>query len=836
MAKTHELLIKIDGKLSGSVNSAFKSVANKATSLNKQFKDLNKVKLRSEQFKSLESGLGKLENKLKSSKEKTLELRRAFNESKARTEALAKEFKNTGGKSEELARKLAKSREETSRLSDRYEKSKSTIDSVNSKIAEQKSKLDELSGSLAKAGFKTDDFEKSQQKLATKMSMKENYEEMGNRFSKAGKYAKTAMKRSAIVGGAAAVPLKFAIDEESVNAEIAKVADFANDKQKKEVTDSLKKMITTEIPMSYKEIGELAAAGAQGGIETVDLTKFSNLAAKMGVAFDMEAGDAGQKMANWKAAFGMDMNELQALGDKVNYLGNNSAASASSISNVISKVGALGEVSGVGSGEVAGLGAAMIAMGTEDDVAATGIKKVLTTLGSGGNKATQKYLGMSGADLSKSMKADGAGTIISVFEKIKALDPEKQTGALKEIFGQQNIGAIAPLLNNLDLLKDYLGMVGDESQYAGSMQKEFDAQAGTTANQLKLLKNQAIDAGMTIGEAMLPTFKKGVEKLQEMAGKIKEFAQKNPEAVSSILKIAGAVAGLTVAVPIVKSVYNAFKGLGAGIKMVKGALSLANIANKAAGIMGTVGKISGVVKGLIGFIIANPIVAVIAGIVAVVILLWKNWDKVKAVAGAALEWMNSKIESGKAKVAELKNIVSEKFEAMKEHFKNAGNAIKDFFLKPLNKAKEVIGALKDKLSGIASKISKVGKEASSANSRGGVQQFARGGVVRSAQMALVGEGGDHEAIIPLNKDRRSQALWEYAGNRMGLLGQAQSYSTQSLGSASSPINITIAVDARGGGDEEAVKRAINESVPNLKRTIKDVMDELDRDRRRRAFA
>lgn len=836
MAKTHELLIKIDGKLSGSVNNAFKSVASKATNLNKQFKDLKKVKLGSEQFKSLESGLGKLENKLKSSKEKTLELRRAFNESKARTEALAKEFKNTGGKSEELARKLAKSREETSRLSDRYEKSKSTIDSVNSKIAEQKGKLDELSGSLAKAGFKTGDFEKSQQKLATKMSMKENYEEMGNRFSKSEKYAKTAMKRSAIIGGAAAVPLKFAIDEESVNAEIAKVADFKDDKQKKEVTDSLKKMITTEIPMSYKEIGELAAAGAQGGIETVDLTKFSELAAKMGVAFDMEAGDAGQKMANWKAAFGMDMNELQALGDKVNYLGNNSAASATSISNVISKVGALGEVSGVGSGEVAGLGAAMIAMGTEDDVAATGIKKVLTTLGSGGNKATQKYLGMGGKELSKAMQADGAGTIVSVLEKIKSLSPDEQTGALKEIFGQQSVEAISPLLNNLDLLKDYLGMVGDKSQYAGSMQKEFDAQAETTANQLKLLKNQAVDAGMTIGEAMLPTLKKGVEKLQEMAGKIKEFAEKNPEAVSSIIKIVGAIAGLTVAVPIVKSVYNAFMELRAGIKIVKGALSLANIASQGTKIMGIVGKISGVAKGLIGFIIANPIVAVIAGIVAVVILLWKNWDKVKAIAGAALEWMSSKIETAKIRVGVLKNEVAQKFEAMKEHFKNAGNAIKDFFLKPLNKAKEAIGALKDKLSGIASKISKVGKEASSANSRGGVPQYARGGVVRSAQMALVGEGGDHEAIIPLNKDRRSQALWEYAGNRMGLLGQAQSYSTQGIGSASSPINITIAVDARGGGDEEAVKRAINESVPNLKRTIKDVMDELDRDRRRRAFA
>lgn len=813
MARVHELLIKIDGKLNGSVNSAFKSVANKATNLDKQFKNLKKVKLGAEKFKTMESGLEKLEGKLKSTREKTLELRRAFNDSKARTEALAQEFKKTGGKSEELAKKLAKSREETSRLSERYQKSKASMDAVNEKIQKQKSELDSLSGSLSKAGFKTDDFAKSQKKLATKMSIQENFAGMKESFGKAKSYGKMALKNGAIAGAAAAVPLKFAIDEESVNAEIAKVADFANDKQKKEVTDSLKKMITTEIPMSYKEIGELAAAGAQGGIETVDLSKFSELAAKMGVAFDMEAGEAGQKMANWKAAFGMDMDELKALGDKVNYLGNNSAASAASISNVISRVGALGEVAGVGSGEVAGLGAAMIAMGTDDDVAATGIKKVLTTLASGGNKASKAILGIGGADLSKAMKADGAGTIIDVFEKIKALNPEEQTGALRDIFGQQNIGAIAPLLNNLDLVKEYLGMVGDKSKYAGSMQKEFDAQAGTTANQLKILGNQAKDAGMVVGGIMLPYFKKGVEKLQEFALKAKAFAEEHPKMMEAILKIAGVIAGLAVAVPIVLSLYNAFKTLGLAFKIV---------------------------KSLVGLLMANPMVAGIMLAVAAVILLWKNWDKVKAVAGAAMDWVNSKIEAGKAKVGELKAQVAEKFAAMKQHFTNAGNAVKDFFLAPLNKAKEIVGKIKEGVGGIASNIKeKVSSGIQKLTGGGnGVRAMATGGVVTKPQMALVGEGGDHEAVIPLNQNKRSQALWEYAGNRMGLLGRQDltpNYNLGSAGGGSSPVNITIAVDARGGGNEANIRNAINESIPELKRVVRETMDEVSRDRRRRAF-
>ena len=813
MARVHELLIKIDGKLNGSVNNVFKTVANKATNLDKQFKNLNKVKLGVEKFKAMESGLGKLEGKLKNTREKTLELRRAFNESKARTEALAQEFKNTGGKSEELAKKLAKSREETSKLSERYQKSKASMDAVNAKIQKQRAELDSLSGSLSKAGFKTDDFAKSQKKLATKMSIQEHFGAMKERFGKAKSYGKMALKNGAIAGAVAAVPLKFAIDEESVNAEIAKVADFANDKQKKEVTDSLKKMITTEIPMFYKEIGELAAAGAQGGIETVDLSKFSELAAKAGVAFDMEAGEAGQKMANWKAAFGMNMDELKVLGDKVNYLGNNSAASAASISNVISRVGALGEVAGVGSGEVAGLGAAMIAMGTDDDVAATGIKKVLTTLASGGNKASKAILGIGGADLSKAMKADGAGTIIDVFEKIKALNPEEQTGALRDIFGQQNIGAIAPLLNNLDLVKEYLGMVGDKSKYAGSMQKEFEAQAGTTANQLKILGNQAKDAGMVVGGIMLPYFKKGVGKFQEFALKVKAFAEEHPKMMEAILKIAGVIAGLAVAVPAVLSLYNAFMGLK---------------------------EVFFIVKKLVALLATNPMAIGIMLTVGALILLWKNWDKVKAVAGAAMDWINSKIEAGKAKVGELKAQVADKFSAIKKHFQDAGNAVKDFLLGPLNKAKDLVRRIKDGASGIASSIREKVSSGVQKLTGNRVPAYASGGVVTNSQMALVGEGGDHEAIIPLNNDKRSEALWQYAGSRMGLLedesrlrslnANAMSYSPPS----SQGVSINMQIDARGAqrGVQEEIQNAIRYATPELKRVMVGLLRDMDRDRER----
>lgn len=839
MARVHELLLKIEGKVNKSVDSSFSSVIKKSSTLKDKLKELNKIEFKARGLDNLKDKINKTEDKLKGAAKQTLEFRRAFNESKQKTEDLARKFKETGGASKELAKELQTSREETSRLAQKYENSKEKVNSFKNKLQEERAELDSLKKSLDDAGFGTEKFAKKQEMLKTKLSMKENLEGMKNNFSSAKDNLRKAMTKTAAFGAAAAVPLKLAIDEESVNAEIAKVANFANDKQKKEVTDSLKKMITTEIPMSYKEIGQLAAAGAQGGIETVDLSKFSELAAKMGVAFDIEAGEAGQKMANWKAAFGMDMNGLKELGDKINYLGNNSAASAPAISNILSKVGALGEVAGVGSGEVAGLGAAMVAMGTDDDVAATGIKKVLTTLAGGGNKATKNYLGMGGEDLSKAMKADGANTIVSVFEKIKALEPEKQTAALKDIFGQQNIGAIAPLLNNLDLVKDYLGMVGDKARYSGSMQGEFEAQSGTTANQLKLLANQAKDAGAVIGSAMLPSLKEGVAKLQEIALKVSDFAQKNPEAVKSILKIVAAFAALNIGSSVFKSVFDGINGLKKGFNLLKDGLSFAKLITSGTQLTGVITKVGLAVKGVAGFLMANPMILVVMGIVAAVILLWKNWDKVKEVVGKAIGFVNSKIEAGKAKVAELKQIVSEKFTTMKKFIENAGNAVKNFFLAPLNKAKEVIGKIKEKLAGVGSAIKEKISGGAEKLKKKKTPAYASGGIVTSPQMALIGEGGDSEAVIPLNKDKRSQALWEYAGHQMGLLEGRESTPNYGVNSGygvnNSPITINISVDAKGA-DEKGIVNSINMTLPKLKRAVEEALEEINRDKQRRVFA
>ncbi|UZH19568.1 phage tail tape measure protein [Klebsiella pneumoniae] len=273
------------------------------------------------------------------------------------------------------------------------------------------------------------------------------------------------------VGATVAVPLKQAMDFEDTLADIRKVANF-------DTPDGLLKMgqaiqdMSTRLPMTANDIGKIVAAGAQSGIATSELTKFAEAAVKMGVAFDISADEAGQSMAEMRSAFGMSQDQVNILADKINLLGNNTAASAKDILDITQRIGPLGSVAGAASGSIAAMGATLRGMGVQNEIAATGIKNLLLTLSSGksATKAQQavfKQLGYTATQVSKSMQLNADETIRVILSKISKLPKHMQSAALAQLFGKESIGAIAPMLTQLDQYQKNLAMVNDKAQYFG---------------------------------------------------------------------------------------------------------------------------------------------------------------------------------------------------------------------------------------------------------------------------------------------------------------------------------------------------------------------------------
>ncbi|HAV50710.1 MAG TPA: phage tail tape measure protein, partial [Brevundimonas sp.] len=65
------------------------------------------------------------------------------------------------------------------------------------------------------------------------------------------------------------------------------------------------------------------------------------------------------------------------------YLGNTGPANAMQISDIVTRIGPLGEVAGMAAGEIAALGSTIAGMGVSEEIAATGIKNTVLALTKG---------------------------------------------------------------------------------------------------------------------------------------------------------------------------------------------------------------------------------------------------------------------------------------------------------------------------------------------------------------------------------------------------------------------------------------------------------------------
>lgn len=328
-----------------------------------------------------------------------------------------------------------------------------------------------------------------------------------------------------LVMGALGMASAKAMAFESSMADVAKVVNFETDAELKAMSGTIMDM-AGRIPMAADGIAAIVAAAAQSGVAKQDLTEFAEQAAKMGVAFDLTGDQAGKTMADWRAGMNLTLPQVYALADAVNYLSNNMNATAPALGEVIQRVGAVAMTAGLAETQVAALGAAFLSSGAGPEVAATALKNFTTTLVKGramskDQAAAFQSLGFSATQMAKDMQTDAQGTIFKVLQAIADKPKELQTSLLTEMFGQESLGAIAPLLQNMGNLTQAFGLVGDASQYAGSMQAEYDTRSKTTANALQLLSNKLTNLAISIGTVFLPAISAGANFLGTLADAVR---------------------------------------------------------------------------------------------------------------------------------------------------------------------------------------------------------------------------------------------------------------------------------------------------------------------------
>ena len=854
--KTFALAIALKASIDGSIAAglaksaqAIQNIAQTAHAVNAQMEqgtaalrqyesELAQIGAKSAQFITLKRAIQDNSNSLTEARARAAALAGEFKASQQETAALkarvdqAKEsldrmkgtltpatYKAAKAEIKQLTAAYSESAARTKTLGAEFDAAKKHAANLKNTLANQQTALQGVRTSLSEAGISTKNFAESQraaqdaiQKTIDKekaaiahrekmAGLREKRQGASEKFSA----AKGNFVEATLFAGALAAPIVGATQEaikfESVMADVRKVVDFDTPVQFKEMSGDILKL-STELPMAAAGIAKIVAAGGQSGIAREELLLFAESATKMGIAFDITADQAGDMMAKWRTAFKMNQEEVVALADKINYLGNTTAASAPLISDVVTRIGPLGEVGGVASGEIAALGASIVGVGVPSEIAATGIKNLVLGMvaGEGATKSQATAfaaLGMSAEDVAKRMQVDAKGAIIDVMKALRELDADRQATILQDLFGKESIAAIAPLLNNLENLQENFDKVADASQYAGSMEAEYAARSQTTENQIKLAKNALDAAAISIGSALLPIIGKVTEVIAPVLKRFAEWASQNETLIVIIAGITAAIAilavGLTGMILLVQGAALAYASFQLAITFIKGLELATRIATAAQWLWNAalsanpIGLVILAIAALIGILYVlythfeevqefcagiweSPAAAIIAFITGPIGLLIyavtgiiANWETVKA-------WFTLLWENPSAAIEQFVSFLQSKLGAGIEWAQQKWEALRGVLSHPID---AVVNFIR-------------GGDGAAADASGvDISENALGGIYKQGAFLTTFAERSAEAAIPIDGSARAASLWRQTGEMLGLLPQQAA--TMSLAQASSPM-------------------------------------------------
>jgi TP901 family phage tail tape measure protein len=607
------------------------------------------------------------------------------------------------------------------------------------------------------------------------------------------------------IGVALGVSVKAAIDFESAMADVRKVVPGLDSAEGFKAMSQEILNMSKELPVSAKGLAEIMAAAGQAGIAKEELADFTRQAAQMGIAFDISAAEAGEAMAKLRTSLGLDQQQVVDLADAMNYLSNNMASSAAEVTQFMLRAGAMGKQVALTTQQTAAFGSAMIAAGAPPEVAATSFNNLIRALTKGESATARQSeafqrLGLDVVGVAKSMQIDAVGTIRDVFLRISKMPAEMRVSTISEIFGDE-ARALTPLITNMALFEQAMGLVGDRSKYAGSMLAEFETRSATSANQFQILQNNLEALAIAIGNGLLPAINLVLKALTPVIGFISDMANRFPLLTAAITGLVAAFAGLVLLAPFIVS-FITLLGQLAGLKLG------ATIAGWAAAILPLKAAFAGflawasgtLIPGLLA-IFSGPVgwtVLAVAAVVAMAIAFRKPlgdflnwlWEWGKPISNFWKNLWDGTVKLARSAVEAVKSV----FTSMGAVIKGAFNGILRNIFNSINGAINNINFLINRANALSAKVNGPRLPILPILN---VPQFAQGGYVGQGTLAVVGEAGP-EYIVP---ERKAAAFaMNYLNGARGATA-IPAYANGGYVGGNAQINVTTGPVMQQGGQQ-----------------------------------
>lgn len=439
-----------------------------------------------------------------------------------------------------------------------YERSRSKVHKLSGAFDKQQLELHKLKSNLSDSGIQTNSLAAAQRKLKSSITSANTALDMQTKKLANVKQAQSKIEananarseltgqvvETALQGAALAVPLKFSIDFESAFADVKKSVNDANPEE----IEVMRRRIITEAPklgVSQEGLAAIIAEGGRNGIKKEELFDFAASASKMSVAFDMTADEAGASMMKWRTTMNLSQEQAVHLANAVNYVGDNMATTAKDITSVLVREGAVIKSAGLNEIQAASLSAAVLSGSANMEMGSTATKNLLLSLtagsaASGAQKTALETLGFDPLQLAQDMQDNAPKTVEQVLLAIKSQDEATQTSLMKSLFGSESIGSISPLLQNLDNFRKAFKLIENDTNFAGSMQKEFDIQAATAKRKITAFTGAITGLFTVVGDSVLPHVGAALDMITPAVQTLTQMAMEAPNATAALMAVPAA--------------------------------------------------------------------------------------------------------------------------------------------------------------------------------------------------------------------------------------------------------------------------------------------------------
>ena len=257
------------------------------------------------------------------------------------------------------------------------------------------------------------------------------------------------------------------------------------------------------------------------------------------------------------------------------------------------------------------------------------------------------------------------------------LSESEQIAAASAIFGKNQMAPWLALINTAP---------GDVSKLSTALQQE-----GTTADMasammsgfggsMEKLKSSVDVAATSLGQALAPTISKVAEAIQKVVDWFNSLDESQQQTIAKIGLVVAAIGPLLVI-------------LGTLASSIGSILTLAPTIVAALGTVATfftatlIPAIGGVIAAIVPMIAAfAPFIAIGAAVVAAGVLIYKNWDTIKAKATELAGVVKAKFDA-------IKQAVSEKLAAVRQVASTVLEAVRGFFQSKLEAAKQIVSTV-----------------------------------------------------------------------------------------------------------------------------------------------